>query len=225
MHAERATVGGNPFVGMFIKCSDRAALVPVDAPEKLVAKCRAALKVEPVRVAIAGSNLVGLFSAANSHGIVLTGMSYREEAGHLKKALGIEVAIVKGRHTAIGNNVLVNDKAAIANPQMSAADIRVLKDTLGVEVVKRSIGAFRTVGSAAVVTNRGLLLHTSVGDEELGELCSIFGVKGSIGTANMGVPFIGVCLAANSHGYVTGEATSGFELARIDEALGFVERG
>ena len=222
LHAERAVISGNPFIGIYVRCTEKAAIVPVNAPEKLLLKCRSALKVDTVPMAIAGSDLAGLFSAANSNGIVLTGMAYREEANALKKALGINSAILRGKHTAAGNNILANDKAAIVNPEMPPADVKKIADTLGVEVLKQSIAGFQTVGSVAVVTNRGILLHNGAAEDELEELCDIFGVKGSIGTANMGVPFVGLCMCANSKGYVTGEATSGFELSRLDEAFGFV---
>lgn len=224
MHAEKAVIDGNPFIGMFARCSDRAVLVPRAAPEKFVAKCRSALGVEAHHVGVAGSNLIGLFSAMNSNGVVLTGLAYREEAHEIKKALGINVVQLKGRLTAVGNGVLANDKAALVNPAMSAADARRIGDCLGVEVLKRDIAGLQNVGSAAVVTNRGLLVHGEVDDKEMEELEGIFGVKGSSGTANMGMQFVGLCLIANSRGYVAGEKTSGFEMARIDEALGMLGR-
>jgi len=40
----------------------------------------------------------------------------------------------------------------------------------------------------------------------------------------MGVPFVGLCVIANSNGSIAGEITSGFELQRMDEALGFMGR-
>jgi translation initiation factor 6 len=80
------------------------------------------------------------------------------------------------------------------------------------------------VGALAVVTNNGMLAKTSVTDEELASLEGIFKVKGAVGTANMGVPFVGLCMLANKHGFVAGELTSGYELNRIDEAFGFIGR-
>jgi len=224
LHAERAAIDGNPFIGMFARCSDRFALIPRAAPEKFAAKCRGALGVDVLEAGVAGSNLIGLFSAMNSNGLVLTGLAYREEARELKRGLGMNVAMLKGKLTAVGNDVLANDRAALVDPAMSAADARAVGDCLGVEVLKRDIAGLATVGSAAVVTNRGLLVHGEVDDEEMEELEGIFGVKGSSGTANMGIPYVGLCVVANSNGYIFGERTSGFELARIDEALGMIGR-
>lgn len=224
MHAEKAAIEGNPFIGMFARCSDRAALVPRASHEKFIERCKGALGVEVFEAGIAGSNLIGLFSVMNSNGVVLTGLAYREDAREIKKKLGINVAALKGKLTAVGNGVLANDRAALVNPAMSAADVKVIGDCLGVEVLKRGIAGLPNVGSAAVVTNRGLLVHGDVEDEEMGELEGIFGVRGSAGTANMGVPYVGLCIVANSNGYLVGEKTSGFEMSRIDEALGMLRR-
>jgi translation initiation factor 6 len=38
----------------------------------------------------------------------------------------------------------------------------------------------------------------------------------------MGSGLVGSGLIANSHGYLAGAATSGFELGRIEEVFGFV---
>jgi translation initiation factor 6 len=221
LHAARIVVEGNPFVGLFARCSDRIALLPLNASDRFVESMELTLKVKAVRASVADSKLVGLFCALNSRGAVLPCTSSREEAAALKK-LGLDVAVVGGRLTAVGNNVLANDKAAVVNPGTPAADARAIGDCLGVEVVKRAVAGFPTVGSAGVVTNRGLLLHGSASDEELAELEGVFGVRGGTGTANMGIPYVGLSVCANSQGYLAGEKTSGFEMAGIDEALGFV---
>jgi len=221
MHAELAVVDGNPFVGLFARASDKLVLVSVSAPEKFVEKCKSTMKAEVRHVSVSSCNLVGIFAAMNSNGVVLSCTAYKAEADAIK-ALGLNATIQHGRFTAVGSNVLANDKAALVNPLMPKADIDAIRDTLGVEVMKRKIAGIATVGCAGLVTNKGLLVHGGTAEEELEELEGIFGVKGAIGTANMGVPFVGLCVVGNSQGYVAGERTSGFELSRIDEALGFI---
>lgn len=223
MHADKAVIEGNQFIGLFARSSDRLTIVPRSASQKFVEKCRSVLKTEVMSVSVSASNLVGIFSAMNSNGIVLSSIAYRDEAREIKEwGLGLNVAVLHGKLTAVGNIVLANDKAAVVNPSLGKADAKSIEDCLGVEVVKRRIAGYPTPGCAGVVTNKGLLLHGETSDEELHELEEIFGVKGGVGTANMGVPFIGLCMIANSHGYIVGEGTSGFEMAQIDEALGFI---
>jgi translation initiation factor 6 len=58
--------------------------------------------------------------------------------------------------------------------------------------------------------------------DELKQIEKILKVEGDIGTANFGSPFVGAFILANSHGYLVSEQTTGPELGRIDETLGFI---
>jgi translation initiation factor 6 len=223
MHVARATFEGNPFVGIFAKTSDCLTLLPKAATERFKRACSEALKTKIITASIANSDLLGMFSAMNSNGIVTSSMAYESEVGSLREA-GLNLAVISERRTALGNNILVNDYACMINPALSEESAKCIGDCLGVEVVRGTIGGYKTVGFAAVATNRGILARTNITDEELSFLEELFKVKGAVGTANMGVSFVGLCMLANSNGVVVGEMTSGFELNRIDEALGFIGR-
>jgi len=80
-----------------------------------------------------------------------------------------------------------------------------------------------TVGMAAVATNKGVLCHPKVTDEEKEMLSSLFQVPLMIGTVNHGIPLIGSGLIANSFGFVVGSSTTGIEMGRIEEALCFLD--
>jgi translation initiation factor 6 len=43
------------------------------------------------------------------------------------------------------------------------------------------------------------------------------------GTINMGSGLIGTGLLVNDTGYIAGNATSGFELGRVEDVFGFLE--
>ena len=223
MHAQKAVIWGNSFVGMFARANDKVILVPPNTPEKFDEKCAETLGVKVAHVTVCSSNLAGLFSAMNNNGVILSALAEREEAKRIGK-LGVECDILKGRFSAAGNNILVNSRVAIVNPLMDSVDIKIIEDCLGVEVIGRTIAGYETPGSVGVVTDSGLLLHQAVEEDELKEIEEIFKVKGTAGTANMGTPFVGLCIVANSKGYLCGEATSGFEMAKIDEGLGFIEQ-
>jgi len=212
---------GNPFLGIFAKTNDSITLLPKNSSEKFKKICSEVLNTRVVTASVSNSNLIGLFSAMNSNGIVLPASVYEYELKELKEA-GLNAAVVGDKSSAFGNNILANDSACLVNPAMGRKSLKSIADCLGVEVVKGTVGGYKTVGVSAVVTNRGMLAKTSVTDEELVSLESIFKVKGAVGTANMGVPFVGLCMLANKHGFVAGELTSGYELNRIDEAFGFI---
>jgi translation initiation factor 6 len=74
----------------------------------------------------------------------------------------------------------------------------------------------------AVVTNKGLLAHPRITDAEIAICEELFGLPVDIGTVNLGSPLVGSGLLANSRGYVAGDETTGPELGRIEDALGFL---
>ena len=84
------------------------------------------------------------------------------------------------------------------------------------------VGGVEVVGSAAVATNKGVLAHPRSSDDELETLDDLFGVNVNVGTINYGTPLVGSGLLANTKGYVAGAETTGPELGRIEETLGFV---
>lgn len=221
MHCGRSAQYGNSFLGTFGCSTDRLTFIG-NPQDKVSDACRRFLKTEVVNLTVNGSNLAGIFMAANSNGAVFPEFALKEEVKVAEKA-GLNSLVVKGRHSAIGNNIATNDRIALVNPEIGKENAKLIGECLGVEVVQREVAGYKTVGSACVLTNKGFLLHSKAA-RELEEFETILGLKGGIGTANMGVPFVGRCLLANSNGYVTGEETSGFEMHRIDEALGFIGR-
>ncbi len=134
----------------------------------------------------------------------------------------VDIGVVSETFNAIGNNVLVNDRCALVHPQLSKKTIKAIEDILDVEVVKGTIAGMKTVGSVAVVTNNGLLTHPKTTEEDLEILKALFKVPVYFGTVNFGTPFIGSGLVANSKGAITGTKTTGIEMGRIEEALGFI---
>ena len=88
--------------------------------------------------------------------------------------------------------------------------------------MKGTIAGLKTVGTAAIITNRGGLCHPKVKKDELEFLKSFFKIDITTGTANYGTPLIGACLIANSKGAVTGTTTTGIELGRIEDGLNLI---
>ena len=75
---------------------------------------------------------------------------------------------------------------------------------------------------AGIATNKGVLVHPKATQHEIGVIEDLFGLPVEIGTVNFGSPLVGSGLLANSNGYVAGLETTGPELGRIDDALGFL---
>jgi len=142
-----------------------------------------------------------------------------EELEHLQTALGCPVTPVKSKLTALGNLILANDHAALVSRGFAKTELEVIRDTLGVEVESRTVARSDLVGSYCVVTNRGLLAHPDVSEDELAELGSFFAVNTGVGTINCGVPYVSIGLLAASHATAAGFETTGPELMRITETF------
>lgn len=216
MYFTQLQVTGEDFIGLLGFASDRYAILMEDFPEQDV------LGVKTLRTKIYCTSLVGLFCAGNSNGVLIPSLFSDEEVAKLKDfldPLDVKVGVVGGEYTALGNLVCANDKGAIASPNLS--DVKVIEDTLGVEVVQKNLSGHTDVGAAVSATNKGFIAHPDL-EDELSFIEDVFGVKGLCSTVNFGSPYVKAGLIANSNGYVTGLKTSGIEMGRIDDALGFI---
>ena len=216
----KALFEGNSFVGIFAKTSEKITIVPKNSPEKFVRICGDAFGTQVVLASVDSSELLGIFCCMNGRGIVLPEFVSKGEVDEFR-GVGLEVLVMKDRHASIGMNVAANDKVAMVNPKIPASIARKIGECLDVEVIRRKIGPYGTAGACCVMTNRGFVLHNAQGGE-LEKLEKELGMRGGIGTVNMGNAFVGTGVVANSNGYVVGERTSGFETHRLDEALGFI---
>jgi len=217
MHCRKVRVLGDDFVGLLGFASDKYVVYGLRFPETGV------LEVPDLRCNVYGTRLVGLFCAGNSNGVVFPYFVSEEEVSGIiefLKGLGVSYGFVSDKNTALGNLVTANDKAAVVSPYFE--DVKIFEDVLDVEVVQRPVGGHMEVGSCLVATNRGFLAHPDASGE-IDELSSIFGVKGNVGSVNYGIKYVKSGIIANSNGFITGEATTGFETGRIEEALGFLD--
>ncbi|MBS3068627.1 translation initiation factor IF-6 [Candidatus Micrarchaeota archaeon] len=213
---------GNPWIGMFIKTNDETTFVPLDTPDKLVKKISENLKTNVVRVSISDSNLLGIYIAMNSNGVVLPNVATAAEISAVKET-GLNVYISKDKNNALGNNLLLNDKGALINSNISKEEIKNIQDTLGIEIFEGKIANYSTVGSACIANNDGFLAHFNTSESELDDIKKKLKINGLKGSINMGVGFISYGVIHNKNGYLAGELSSGFELGRVEEALGYIK--
>lgn len=219
----RAALSGSSYVGVFARATNDCLLVRPDLDESLLAEFENELEVPTVPTTIAGSSTVGALAAGNENGLLVSQRATDRECDRIEDATGLPVIELPGRINAAGNVVLANDEGAYVHPDLPRKAIDAVKEALEVPVERGMLADVRTVGTAAVVTDEGVLCHPKTTDEELDALEDLFGVYADIGTVNYGGPLVGSGLIANSKGYVVGEDTTGPELGRIDDALGFID--
>ncbi len=228
MHIERLDFENSPYLGVYGTATDRVVLVREGLGEKKLEVLREVLKVPLIETSIMKSRIVGIFAAGNSNAIVVPWYVWDAELEAINSQLkeyGIDMEVVpfQSTLTAFGNLILANDRAALISTKFTKEEAKKLGEVLGVEVERGMVSDYHAVGSVGVVTNKGGIVHPEATDEELEWLHDLFKVDVYVGTANMGVPFVGSCLLANSHGVVVGHLTTGPEIVRIEEALGFLD--
>jgi translation initiation factor 6 len=215
------TFGGDPNIGVFARVLGDIAIVPPEAPEDFKAAVKAALQVELVETTIQGSAIIGSLVAGNSRGIVVSGLAYKREIDILSKHR--EVLLLTESMNAAGNVIMANDTFAAVHPDMPVDMIHAIGEFLGVEVITLVLGGMKTVGMAGVATNKGVILHPRATEQQIARVEAVAKIPVGTGSINMGSGLVGTGLLVNEKGYIAGNATSGFELGRIEDIFGFLE--
>lgn len=214
---------GNPNVGVYVRATSTHLFVPRGITEQNVKDLEEALGLPAIQVAISGSELIGSLVAANKNGCVVADFASDRDVKVFEKA-GLKVArLTISKLNAAGNNILVNDHGAMTHPDMPVKSLAAITKALDVPVERGSVAGLPTVGSAAFATNRGVICHPLCSAAELAFIKKCLHAPAKIGTVNHGHGLVGAGLAANQNGVACGSRTTGIELGRIDEALGFLE--
>lgn len=228
MSIRMADLNGNPFIGVFCRLVGRFALCPMDTQDEMEELMRQVMGLEPVRTAAGNTNLHGSLIAANSHGIMVPYFYNRDDVVSALSAAGadmegLEVVVCDDPHTAWGNNVLLSERRALVNPDLSQGSIKLIEEVFQVEAVKGTIAGIRTVGSIAVINSKGMLVHPKATANDQEGLEELFGVEPYICTANFGSPYLGASMIANDRGALVGSRSSGVELNRIENSLDLID--
>jgi translation initiation factor 6 len=219
----RLAFAGSAYIGVFARATDSCVLVRPDVDDDTVADLTDELEVPAVQTTVGGSSTVGALATGNENGLLVSSRVLEYERERLEEAVNLPVADLPGNVNAAGNVVLANDYGAYVHPDLTREAIQVVKDTLDVPVERGDLAGVRTVGTAAVATNEGVLCHPKATDEELDVLEEALDVRADVGTINYGAPLVGSGLLANDSGYVVGTETTGPELGRIEDALGYLD--
>ena len=207
-----------PIIGVFATCTEDVALVPCGTKASAKDMIDDFLHVHVLEVIMNQSSVIGSMVRGNSSGFIIPRGG---PVGGLED-LGLQISNLPDKLNAVGNIILANDTTALVHPELSDSSMDIIGKTLKVDVHRGTIAGLKTVGMAGTATNKGLLVHPKATEEELGFLEEIFNLPVDVGTSNFGTPMVGSGLLANSKGYVAGSKTTGYELGRIEAALGFI---
>jgi translation initiation factor 6 len=215
------TFAGDPNIGVFARVLGDIAIVPPESTEEFKTAIRDALGVTLVETTIQGSAIIGSLVAGNSRGIVVSGLATEEEIDLLAQYR--EVLLLSESMNAAGNVIMANDTFAAVHEDMPTELSQAIGEFLGVEVIHLTLGGVKTVGMAGVATNKGVIVHPRATERQIAILEEVAKVPVGTGSINMGGALVGTGLLVNEKGYLAGNATSGFELGRIEDVFGFLE--
>ncbi|MFH1849742.1 MAG: translation initiation factor IF-6 [archaeon] len=221
MHLVKTNILGNPNVGMYGYTTDEYCLIGQQIPKRQSLSIEAALGVPVYQARICGNELLGVFLAGVQKKLLVPGIAFDAEIGHLGK-LGIDVVKVETDLTALGNNMAISENGCVVNPEYGEDTIALLKRELGISVIRGTIGGYNIVGSLCKMNSKGALVSVEANDAEAKLLASQLGVPLSRGTVNQNSQYISSGIICNSKGFVIGDLSTGPEIMDADTALGFL---
>ena len=224
-HLKKLSFNGDPNIGMYAVATDSFCLVGKSVSSKDASEIGRILQVPVYRLRIYGTSFLGIFVAATSKKILVPKIIFDEELAEFKKIKEAKVEVIDTNHTALNNNILINDSIAILSKEFSKEEVSEIKEKLGIKNVFKIPSFNNSVpGSCGILTNRGGLLCPGISEKELEKVEKHLKYEIGLGTINMGSFFVGAGVIANSNGFLAGDLSSGIELGRVDESLGFLSK-
>ena len=176
-------------------------MCPPDTPKKIWSE----LDVEVEMHTIAGTDLLGIYGVLLDDLLVLPYHAEEEiDFPHIK---------MPHRWNAWGNLIFgIGKKILLSKRVKEAAPIF---DDMGYEVLVTDIP---TPGSLMIGNKKGILLSYRIEDHKK-EVEDFFGLPVVVGSLNSGFGYVGISAVANNNMALVGETSTGFEIARVSEAL------
>lgn len=207
-------------IGVYCRLTNSYCLAAPGASQNFysVLEQELANHIPVVYTSIGASRVVGRLCIGNRHGLVVPSIISDQELQHLRNSLPESVKIhrVEERLSALGNCVVCNDHVALIHTDLSRETEEVLRDTLKVQTFRTSIAENALVGSYAVVTNLGCLVHPRTPAEDMEEISSLVQVPVVAGTINRGNPAVGSGIVVNDWAAFCGLATTATEIMVVE---------
>ncbi|MBI2076515.1 MAG: translation initiation factor IF-6 [Candidatus Aenigmarchaeota archaeon] len=209
---------GDVNIGLYGFATDKYCLLGLR--QKINKKIKKALGVPVYVSTFLATDFAGLFAAGNSSGIAVSGMIEGHELQVLKKMFE-NILVLPTRFTAIGNLILLNDSGIVLSPLLRK-NKKEIESFFKLPCAISTIAGISVTGSCAIATNKGCVVHPKIKLDEKKIIEEVLDVSVDISTVSFGSPFAKSGAIANSRGLVISTSSSGPEMGRITEVLGFV---
>jgi translation initiation factor 6 len=223
MHVKQSSVNGTSSIGLYGFANDTFALIGDTAPESFEDHVETVLDVPTTRVTVAGTNLIGAFITGNNETILVPDILEPHEKDVFKD-LPVDVAVIHTNYTCLGNNVIVNDSAAMVSPAFNEAEATHIGDALSVDATQAGLAGIEAIGTLAAFNNDAdrMVISNDISDDEFEQVIDHFNVAGTPSSVNQGASQIRCGVLCNQNGFLIGKASGGPEITTIDKGLGFV---
>lgn len=227
--AVRAQFESSSEVGVFSRLTNSYCLIAMGSSENFYSVLEAELSkhIPVIHSTIGGTRIVGRVTAGNRHGLLVPSITTDQEVLHLRNNLPahVKVSKVEERMSALGNVIACNDYVALVHPDLDKDTEEVIADTLQVETFRATVAGSTLVGSHAVLTNQGGLLHPRSSAGEMDELSQLIQVPLTAGTINRGSDLIGAGVVANDWSGFCGMDTTATEMGVMESIFKLQSQG
>ena len=219
----KSQIFGGSLIGVYLAANNSYILFPRLLLKPLIKKLKSVFNKPLFPITVNNSNLIGVYTASNKYGIIVPNIMKDEEIDDLKTYLrdSAKIRVLKSIDNAFGNLILCNDKGAIISSLLKKKR-KEIEDTLNVEVVVYEFADCYLPGSIALANNNGCVVHPLTKDEEIEQIKSILKVDEiDVSTINRGIPYLSAGAIVNDNSGVFGEASTGPEMMRLTNVLGY----
>mmetsp|Transcript_10995 Transcript_10995/g.31287 ORF Transcript_10995/g.31287 Transcript_10995/m.31287 type:complete len:242 (-) Transcript_10995:77-802(-) len=218
--AVRAQFESSSEVGVFSRLTNSYCLVAQGGSENFysVFEAELAKHVPVIHASVGGTRIVGRVTVGNKNGLLVPSITTDQEIQHLRNHLpdSVKVQRVEERLSALGNCIACNDYVALVHTDLDRETEEVIADTLKVDVFRATIAQNVLVGSYAVITNQGGLVHARTPVQDMEELSQLIQIPLTAGTVNRGSDLIGAGVVANDWAAFCGMDTTATEIGVIE---------
>lgn len=205
-------------IGVSAVANESLAFTSPDVDDQFLRDLEEALGVKPFKTTVGGSHVTGSLIAMNSNGAAVSGLAEEAELEVIRKQ--IPIVLLPDYINAAGNNILVNDRGAVVNPDFPDSILKQLEELFGVEVVRSAIAGCNTIGSLCKCNNKGCVCTIDATDDDVELLKEVLKVQEvQRTTVNHGSKYVGSGVIANSKGALVGDATTPIEMGRLEDGL------
>jgi translation initiation factor 6 len=213
---------GGPNIGTYTVLTNRFFLHPPQtSPSILKFINDLSPKLDPIEIMLNNSTVLGVYVAANSHGMIIPHLTKDTELDKLRSSLpkGYAITEIESDDNAYGNLILCNDHGAIISPLLVDSQ-EAIASTLNVPVKIFHFANSKLPGSCGLATNKGVVIHPMATEKEAEVIATHLKVKSiDVSTVNCGNPFLRGGAVVNDTVGIFGRSTTGPEMARISDIL------